>query len=323
MTQSRLECVDAGSEFCPCYLAETNNCITCSHLQGKDFCDCNWRGVCIYQEYVTNGYNSKMSRENIKAKIIEKVKLNNNCTIIKLKVTKTLARQLREPGAYVFLRNLDSKHYFDVPMSIMDTDDLEGYIYIAYKVVGTKTKKLDDCKDELLIRGPYWNGLFGVRYLKAMKNKNCLILARGIAQAPSILVAKKLIKNNNKVYMIIDKGSCGEVFIRDYIKDLNLNIVEEDLKSNRGMTYLRNFLRNEDIELIYSGGTDVLHHSILKIVDEINIDPYLVATNNNEFCCGEGVCGSCTKRLEDGRRVRTCKTQLDVREAIKGRVIID
>ncbi|NFG18899.1 sulfide/dihydroorotate dehydrogenase-like FAD/NAD-binding protein, partial [Clostridium botulinum] len=43
------DCIDAGSEYCPCHLAETGDCILCSQLSGKKFCDCiNWKGVCIY-----------------------------------------------------------------------------------------------------------------------------------------------------------------------------------------------------------------------------------------------------------------------------------
>lgn len=227
LSQQRLECVDAGSEFCPCYLAETNECITCSHLQGKDFCDCHWRGVCIYQEYVMNGFKSKMSRQIFNSQIIEKIKIGESCTILKLKVTKTLARQLKEPGAYVFLRNKNMEHYFDVPMSIMDTDELNGYIYIAYQIIGSKTKMLDKANGEIIIRGPYWNGLLGIRYLKAVKNEHCVVIAKGIAQAPATLVTKKLLYNNNKVTFIIDKGGVGKVIISDFIKHIN----SEDRKS--------------------------------------------------------------------------------------------
>lgn len=30
-----LFCVDAGSAYCPCYLAESGECIACSLLRGK------------------------------------------------------------------------------------------------------------------------------------------------------------------------------------------------------------------------------------------------------------------------------------------------
>ncbi|MTI48162.1 MAG: sulfide/dihydroorotate dehydrogenase-like FAD/NAD-binding protein [Firmicutes bacterium] len=326
MPEKRLECVDVGSEFCPCYLADTNDCITCSHLQGKDFCDCNWRGVCVYQEYAMNGYKSKNSREEFISKIEDKKRISDNCTLLKLKVTKTLARQLREPGAYVFLRCKDSNHYFNVPMSIMDTDEVNGYIYIVYQILGSKTKMLDKAENEILIRGPYWNGLLGIKYLKAIKNGHCLIVAKGVAQAPAVLVIKKLLRNNNKVDFIVDKGNINRLFIRERISNLNsdlLNIIEENISSNTGNEIIKGKLENEDIDLVFSGGSDVLHANLLSIIDDLNLSPFMVATNNNEFCCGEGICGSCSTYLKDGRSVKTCKTQLSVREVVEGRIIRD
>lgn len=326
MTEHRLECVDVGSEFCPCYLAETNDCITCSHLQGKDFCECYWRGVCIYQEYANNGFKSKNNREELISRIEKKVKLNSNCSLLKLKVTKTLARQLKEPGAYVFLRDKKSTHYFDVPMSIMDTDETNGYIYIVYQVLGSKTKMLDKAKEELLVRGPYWNGLLGIKYLKVVRDSNCLVIAKGVAQAPAVLVIKKLLKSNNRVDLIIDKGNTGINFIYEHLKDVeldSLNIIEEEVYSDNAKILIKNKLQNDDIKLVFSGGSDVLHAHILSLVDDSAVSPYIVATNNNEFCCGEGICGACSTFLKDGKSVKTCKTQLSVREAIEGRITSD
>lgn len=323
MTQDRLECVDAGSEFCPCYLAETNDCITCSHLQGKDFCNCNWRGVCIYQEYVWNGKKSKVERGTFISKIVNKEEINQSGIILKLKVTKTLSRQLREPGAYVFLRGKNLPEYFDVPISIMDADEMNGYIYIAYQLYGAKTKRLNEENQNLLVRGPYWNGVFGLRNLKKMRDDKCLLIVRGIAQAPSVLVAKKLIKNNNEVTIIADKGKIGKLFIEDYLSELDINIIEEDVMSDKGKFLIKRILKNEKIDLIYSGGSDVLHQEILSIIDELKINPHLVITNNKEICCGEGICGSCSTYLGDGVVVKACKTQIDVRKAIERRILHD
>ncbi|KNF07434.1 dihydroorotate dehydrogenase electron transfer subunit [Gottschalkia purinilytica] len=319
----RLECVDAGSEYCPCYLAETNNCITCSHLQGKQFCDCEWRGTCIYQEYVNNGYQKTYQREDIPVQVEKRESIGSNCMMLKIKVSKTLARQLKEPGAYVFLRGTDLPHYFDVPMSIMEADDSNGYIYISYQTLGAKTKKLDEDRSEFLLRGPYWNGLYGLKSLKKVSEDNCLVIARGIAQAPAILVIKKLIKNRNKVIFVVDKGVVGEIFIEDLIDGLDIRIIEEDVQSENGKFLIKNILRNEDIGLVYSGGSDVLHASVINMIDQVGVNPNIVITNNNEICCGEGICGGCTIRLSNGVRAKTCKTQLEARKVIERRVFDD
>ena len=73
MTYKEEVCIDAGSENCPCLLAESGDCITCSRLQGKDCCDCNWRGVCIYNEYIQNGKKINNRRESKKTRILKKI----------------------------------------------------------------------------------------------------------------------------------------------------------------------------------------------------------------------------------------------------------
>lgn len=320
--ETRLECIDVGSEYCPCYLAETNNCLTCSMLQGEKFCNCNWRGICVYSEYVMNGNKRKEERQTEKVEVVDIKSISEDVFVLKIKTSKNLSRQLKEPGAYVFLRGENLPAYFDAPMSIMDVDE-EGYVYVAYQVLGSKTKKLQLNTGELLLRGPYWNGLYGMKNLKKTSGKNCLVIARSIAQAPALLVLKKLVKNNNKVIFIADKGILEDIFIKEYISELNIKVIEEDVTSEKGKNLIKNILVNEDISLVYSGGSELLHKSIIKMIDELNINPYVVITNNNEICCGEGVCGGCTIRLADGSRVKTCKTQLEARTVIERRVLND
>lgn len=319
MIQHRIECVDIGSEYCPCHLAETNDCLICSHLQGKEFCDCNWRGVCVYQEYVWNGNKSKNLRSETVCKIEEKIEYKSNLTILKIKTSRTLSRQLKEPGAYVFLRDVKLPHYYDVPMSVMDADDMNGYIYIAYQTIGSKTKMLKKLNNEVLVRGPFWNGLIGIKYIKSTRNKNCLILARGIAQAPSLAVIRKLDRNGCNLKVILDKGKIGEIFLSKYLKDLKINYTEVDLMKNEGKLLINNILAKETYGFVYIGGSDLLQKHILNLLEMNNCNSNLVITNNEKLCCGEGICGSCTTFTENGELIRTCKSQMDVKKTVERR----
>ena len=101
-----------------------------------------------------NNRRSKSGRQTFICEIVDKIEVSNLCKILKIKVTKELARQLREPGAYVFLGNESSSHHFDTPMSIRDVDEQNGYIYIAYQTVGCKTKMLDKIDKQIIVRGP-------------------------------------------------------------------------------------------------------------------------------------------------------------------------
>ena len=321
MIGKKLECIDAGSEYCPCFLAEANECITCSHLQGKEFCDCNWRGVCIYQEYVWTGNRKKEIRSSYPSVVVEKRVVSSSTIINRMKVTKTLARQLDNPGAYVFMRNKDKPGFFDVPMSVMDVDAVKGEISVALQVQGAKTKALAEPKNDIIIRGPYWNGILGQRYLKSVKYGNCLVIARGIGQAPAVKVARYLSRSGNSVRIIVDPGKAGAVFIGELIKDLPCEVEELDLSSKQGIKVVNRYLKNESYHLVFSGGSDKQHLYIIQEIDRLDNKPFIVVTNNNEICCGEGICGSCSTRLDSGVRVKACKVQLDVRKVIERRIL--
>lgn len=317
----RLLCIDAGSEYCPCYLAETGDCITCSILRGQDFCDCNWRGSCIYSEFVWNDYSKKNSRKFFSSRVLEKQALGNDVYLLKIETTKTLARQLKQPGSYIFIRGEGLPQFFDVPMSIMISNENEGYVYIAYKVIGTKTKRLHE-SDNILIRGPYWNGIYGLNNIKTLKNNNCLLIARGVAQAPTLQLISK-IKNDNDVTLILDKGNLKENFIVKHINDENIEVLFMDTMKYKDQEYIKELLIDKDIDFIFSAGSDILHKKVIEIIDDINPNINISATNNSEICCGEGVCGACSTYIVNEGAVKGCKTQIDIKELIKRRVNID
>lgn len=101
-----VECIDAGSEYCPCHLAEKGQCIICSQLQNKIFCDClHWKGTCIYQELLNNGNKAKKARQYRKCDIISVETPRNDLYIYEIKVSNSLVRDLDNFGAYVFLKN--------------------------------------------------------------------------------------------------------------------------------------------------------------------------------------------------------------------------
>lgn len=310
LEKERVECVDAGSEYCPCYLAEINDCITCAHLQGKSFCDCKWSGVCIYQEFYRSGYKRKDTRKTCEANIIEKKVISDDLILFKVGVTKTLARQLKQPGSYVFIRDINKPMFFDTPMSIMNADEYKGEIEIAVQIVGSKTKCLKDCTDKILLKGPYWNGVLGIKNLKMTKESNVLLVARGVALAPAVLAIKYLLKNKNKITFVMDPGWVGDEFIHEYIKDIDMEVVKIDLKQKKDRSKFLEMVKNGDYDLVYSAGSDEVHYISEGGIEMSEKEIKFVKTNNVKICCGEGICGACTFTNQDGKTIKMCKAQL-------------
>ncbi|SES70044.1 hypothetical protein SAMN05660297_00299 [Natronincola peptidivorans] len=307
MRNHKWQCIDAGSEYCPCYLAETMDCITCSHLKGKEFCDCDWRGVCIYQAFKFEGNRKKPPRVDIEAKILQRKELNDHIIIFALKIPHTLARQINQPGSYIFIRNKNYNQYFDIPISIMHVDTKNDVVEIAVEIHGVKTKTIKETSDQLLIRGPYWNGIFGLEHLKTTKNSNALAIVRGVAQAPAILVINHLLKNNNTVDLILDKSTTNYNLIKEYC---NIHAVGEgNLYEMDGLDLINKQINTKKYELAFIGASDYLRDKIFSSIENLK-EINTVMTNNNEICCGEGICGSCTVYDLNGIPIRTCKTQI-------------
>ncbi len=318
MSTENFTCIDSGSEYCPCYLAETNDCLVCTHLQGKGFCDCSWSGVCIYQDFYWCGEKKKSYRAECEGLILEKELISDKGIVYKIKVSKTLARQLKNPGSYIFMRDPEKPTSFNVPMSIMSADEYKGEIEVAVEFVGVKTKSLLDCGETISVKGPFWNGVLGLKELKKTSKENVLIVSRGIAIAPTLLVIKYLLKNNNKVTFLVDSGKLGEIFILDRLKDLDINLLEFNLRTEGGLDKLKSYIHSNEFSLIFSGGADKLHRIILDELDTFKNDIKYAATNNNSICCGEGICGSCVTKTIDGKKVKMCKCQLDTSESLGG-----
>jgi dihydroorotate dehydrogenase electron transfer subunit len=324
-------CIDAGSEYCPCYLAETGECIMCSQLQGKVFCDCiNWQGVCIYQEYIWNHAQSKERRKVYSCKILEQQEVSPTVMLLTIQVKSALARELKQPGAYVFLRTSDYPTFFDSPMSIMNADERAGVIEIAVQERGVKTKYLlqraAEQKKEVLLRGPYWNGILGLKYLKSFQKGKALLVVRGIGQAPALPVARKLLQGENEVEVLLDKGRIRVDFTGDLFRKMGCHVCEKELLKKEDFTiteeslvYLKESILQRGFGLIYGGGSELLHQGISCLLREIERKVDFVCSNNAQLCCGEGVCGSCQTRLVDGSRVKRCKTQLEPLSMYGGR----
>lgn len=298
-------CIDASSKYCPCELADTLNCISCSHLQGKDYCDCNWNGVCILNEYYMNNMKSKGFRELYEGVVVDKNNIGDNLFLLKIETDIDLIVELNTIGSYVFINKFNSKPYYNTPMSILYTE--KNHIYIAYHEIGPKTTGIVK-GNKLSIKGPFFNGIIGKEKLSNIKNSVILVVGRSIGQSSIVIPIKKLKERNNKIYVFLDKGKANSLYSLDFLWNENLNIEEINLFTKEGEEKLLEFLNENTVDIIFSAGSDMLHRKIKSIIEKIEINAKWFVTNNNILCCGEGICGSCIRKINNGDRVKTCKT---------------
>lgn len=321
------DCIDAGTAYCPCHLAETGDCILCSQLSGKTFCDCvNWKGVCMYQEYILNNEKAKEGRSSYFCKIIKKEVYDDKLYVFTINAPRNLVHELIYPGSFIFIRDPQTLTYYDTPISIMEANTSENILKIAIELRGIKTKCICKLKEDekMLIRGPFWNGVLGLKSVYKAKEGVSILVSRGIGVAPAISVLKKLYANGNKVISIVDKTPFKNIFGKEYFDMCNSEIVQCKMLeggelSDEFKTALEQILKVENVNLIHCDGPDILIYKLLDFVgDSVNFS----CCNNSKMCCGEGICGTCSTRYKNRVVKKLCKVQIDPKHVFKERRLI-
>ena len=185
-------------------ILRTRDCIKCPLIRGEKCSSCSWQGVCIYNE-LKHSENSKIKqREEYICDIKDIKEIKDNVYLIKIQVPKNIIIDLKSPGAYMLIKGIDKdRDIFNTPISVMDVDDKENILEIIIKPVGVKTKNIINFK-KIRVKGPYFNGIFGIKEIKSTSGENVVVIGNGLSLVNSINVVKRLIENNNKVEVFIN-----------------------------------------------------------------------------------------------------------------------
>jgi len=311
-------CIDINSEYCPCLLADTNHCIACSQLSGKDVCDCNWSGLCILYErqwqYKANCKRDEILnlRQETDCSITRRELIATETYLLEVAVTEELARELKKTGAFVFLRRQEDPQFFHFPVGVMKVD--ENTIQVVIEAVGPKSKRLLTTDSGLItVRGPYYNGVFGQPWIDNITCGTILLVAGGMGQAPALPLAAKLRANNNEVTAVLAPGKIGRIFIDNELRKMDVKVFCIDSMRRSGFNDLRQWFDADGQlpDLLVSAGPDEQHHAAIAAMQSAGVNLPMVATNNATMCCGEGVCGSCECLTADSHVIRVCKVQTD------------
>ena len=243
------KCSNYASETCPCILAEAGHCIVCSMCRGEDYCDCSdTLTYCIYQELKNNGGKSKDQHNIIRCEIIHEKMINEIYKHLRLKVPRHVVDLLKMPGSFVFIRKKENA-YYDVPISVFLTDMENETIDLIVKIIGVKTEEFKTLEkgDNVYLRGPYHNGILGIKDLSRLKKSKAAVICKGIGFIPSLGVIKTLCRDDNEVTVYLDYGTFSEDLTqlkeqRGTQKDLSVFYDKEQL-----LLYDEIFKSNESI----------------------------------------------------------------------------
>ncbi|WP_027400481.1 hypothetical protein [Anaerovorax odorimutans] len=305
------DCIDAGTENCPCYLALTGDCLMCTRLQGKDCCDCNWKGVCIYNEFIQGNCKVNNPRRDFEAAIVDKKYYTDDLVIFVIQVDKGFALKTSKPGSYLFIRGSNQDSFYDTPISVMKADAEKGYLHLAVKSISAKTKSILDEDEKLIIRGPYRNGIQGIREVFDKKNRHnkTLVIAKGIGIAPGLLLADYF-NNLCQVDFIVDTEKISKEFVKDYLSEGSSTVKYMNLNELTAQGNIKNILIEKKYETVLILASDYFVETLGPLVRDALKDAVIAVSNNFHICCGEGLCGACSCIDNEGRTIKMCKCQM-------------
>ena len=197
-----------------------------------------------------------------------------------------------------------------MPISILESDINSNIVSIMIEIRGIKTKQLLTIGEgeEITIRGPYWNGVFGISNVNRQKDKNALVLARGIGMAPMMPVIRKLALNNNKITLLMDKEPYKDIYIKEYLENYNVELIEVSLLdkgklSDEAKVIVKKLIDEKDINYIHIAGANILTVTTIDYLNEIDKNKIdLSCCNNTKMCCGEGICALWTEVQQFNRK---------------------
>lgn len=296
-----VECVDAGSAYCPCRLAELGLCIECSLLRGEECCRCRWAGSCVWAH---SRWGKGRVRQSRRFPVLRQEELHDGAVLLAAGVTPSLAAELRAPGSFVFARGTENP-YFDTPLAVVRAFPETQTMLLAYKVIGPKTRSLRDAGADVWIRGPYWNGITGRRRLMAARGESCLLVSGGIAASVLPNVVDALLRGGNRVTAVLGKEDCA--FIREFLPESGMRLLEMTFPDEKAA--LLALMKDIACRMVFCAGGEALSGMTAALSASVGVSAVCFGSVSRTMCCGEGICGACLDR-NCGEPVRACKTLL-------------
>lgn len=245
-------------------------------------------------------------KKNIKAEIIEKVKLKEDLYKFSVKAPEIVENA--KPGHFIEVRVLDNiEPLLRRPISIYNIEKETGILEFIFQVKGKGTEILArrEIGEELDIIGPLGYGTFEIK-----DYKNVGIIGGGIGTFPLYELAKELKRDtSSNVNIYIGFRNKDLVVLEDEFKSVSDNLV---ITTDDGSYGISGFAINElkkDIEAgkidkIFACGPLPMLKAVQVLAKEKNI-PCQISLEE-KMACGLGVCLGCA--------VKTAKSPKDAPE---------
>jgi NAD(P)H-flavin reductase len=177
--------------------------------------------------------------------------------------------------------------------------------------MSVKTKALNMCETggDVIVRGPYRNGIIGLD--RRISESRILIIASGAGIMPAVFTSN-ILAAHNSVDIIAGTGVIEKKILRHYITDDRYTGPDDITFREYDDIKLTEQIRQKSYDEIIILGSIHFVETLKPLIRQIS-NAHISCSNNSIMTCGEGICGACAGTDKNGKTVLRCKcTEFDI-----------
>lgn len=184
-----VKCSSYGSIDCPCVLSVLKECLVCSHLQGKEFCDCQWSKYCVFINYLHDKKDFQQANQDylVPVRYLDMGSSGYRVFLIAPKPVISGARNLH----YVLLKG--------APRDEMEIPAVMLTAYPDHGIISLAARPQNEAGKDILLNTSSFNlsystktAITGLDRLREINRKNVLVMAEDFG----LLLADELVCNH-------------------------------------------------------------------------------------------------------------------------------
>ena len=187
--------------------------------------------------------------------------------------------------------------YLRRPISVCDCTD--GVLTLIYKVVGKGTRQMAE-----MTAGQTLDVLTGLGngYDLSLSGDKPVLLGGGVGVPPMFLLAKELLKQGKKVYVILGFNTKSEIFYEEEFKKLGCDVTVTTVDGSYGVKgFVTTALEAMDYSYFYTCGPEPMLKAVYKSSNTSGQMSF-----EKRMGCGFGACMGCSCKTLTGYK-RICK----------------
>lgn len=231
-------------------------------------------------------------------KIIEKEHFSAN--VVKLIVEAPLIAASRRPGHFVIVIN--NEHGERIPLTIADSDPLQGTITLVIQGVGDSTKAL--CAME---PGQYLHDVVGpLGHATHIEKFGTVVCSGGgVGVAPLLPIIKAMKEAGNKVISVLAARTKDLIILEQQVREYSDEVIimtDDGSYGNKGLVTqgVEMVIQQEKVDMVVTIGPAIMMKFVALTTKKYNVPT--ICSLNTIMVDGTGMCGAC--RVTVGGKLR-------------------